>query len=835
MNSKPKSHMLWFNVSLILLLASLLLAATLAFGQTNLPARVPETNKFLQKLTKQEREWLRKHPIIRVVQDPGWPPVEFSDDLNVPSGMSADYLDIIEKKIGVKFERVRGLSWQEAYSRLKRWDIDMTTSVAVTPERTKFWAFTKPYMKIPIIIATQPSVTYIGDMRELNGKKIAVVDGYAVNDWMAKEFPEVRQIRVKTALDGLESLQRGEVFAYIDNLLVVGYYQARMQVTGIKIAGQTPYVNAQAMAVRKDWKPFVGILQKALDSISLTERNDIYRKWLPIRYEYGFNYTLFWQISLIFSVILLTLVIWNWRLAKEIKRRKIAEEALRMSESLFRLLAENSTDMIARHDAQGRFLYVSPACRILVGYEPEELIGHSAFEFVHPDDIPKVDESRLSIIDQPVLSTTEFRMLCKNGQYIWLETISKTIVDNESGDVLEIQAASRDISKRKQAEEALRASEERYSLVNNSSLDSIYGYDTSGRFTSANRNLCELLKLEASQIIGHTHNELGFPESQCEEWDELHRLVYETGSTIISETATQIPGGEIRDYEVVLNPLHDENGIIIGIGGTTRDITDRKRVQEEIKKLNMELEQRVAQRTLQLETTNKELEAFCYSVSHDLRAPLRAIDGFSKAIMEDCGTLLDEHGQDYLQRVCVAAEKMSSLIDDLLKLSRLSRETMTFKDVNLSNLVAVIMSNLRQTEPERRADFIVEPGVVVQGDERLLAIMLENLLDNAWKFTKYQPNAVIEFGISRLNGEPTYYVSDNGVGFDLTYVDKLFGAFQRLHSADEFPGTGIGLATVQRIINRHGGRIWAESQLGKGAVFYFVLQFDYATDKSESL
>jgi PAS domain S-box-containing protein len=834
-NSKPKSHVLWFNVSLVLLLASLLLAATLAFGQTNLPARVPETNKFLQKLTKQEREWLRKHPIIRVVQDPGWPPVEFSDDLNVPSGMSADYLDIIEKKIGVKFERVRGLSWQEAYSRLKRWDIDMTTSVAVTPERTKFWAFTKPYMKIPIIIATQPSVTYIGDMRELNGKKIAVVDGYAVNDWMARDFPEVQQTRVKTALDGLESLQRGEVFAYIDNLLVVGYYQAKMQVTGIKIAGQTPYINAQAMAVRKDWKPLAGILQKALDSISLTERNDIYRKWLPIRYEYGSNYTLFWQISLIFVVILLALVIRNWRLAKEIKSRKAAEEALRISESLFRLLAENSTDMIARHDIQGRFLYVSPACRTLVGYEPEKLVGHLAFEFVHPDDIPKVDQSRLSIIDQPVLSTTEFRMLCKNGQYIWLETISKIITNKETGDVLEIHASSRDITERRNTEEALRASEERYSLVNDSSRDSIYSYDTSGRFTSANRNLCETLRMDASQIIGHTHAELGFPESLCEEWDELHRLVYETGSTIISETAAQIPGGEIRDYEVVLNPLHDENGIIIGIGGTTRDITERKRAQEEIKKLNMELEKRVAQRTLQLETTNKELEAFCYSVSHDLRAPLRAMDGFSKAILEDCGTLLDEHGQDYLQRVRVAAGKMSSLIDDLLKLSRLNRETMTFKEVNLSNLVAVIISNLRQIDPERRADFIIEPGVVVKGDERLLAIMLENLLDNAWKFTKYQPNAVIEFGICRLNGEPTYYVSDNGVGFDMTYVDKLFGAFQRLHSADEFPGTGIGLATVQRIINRHGGRIWAESQLGKGAVFNFALQSDYAADKFESL
>lgn len=824
MESKQKSCALRLNASLRnSLLTSVLLIVIIAFGLFNTSIGTPGHKTFLQSLTASEREWLSKHPIIRVVQDPSWPPVEFSDEHGLPSGMSAEYLSLLEKRLGVKFNRVTGLSWQEAYTRLKRWDIDITTSVALTPERTKFWAFTKPYMKIPIVIATQSDVTYIADMHELKGKRVAVVDGYAINDWMTRDFPEIQQVRVKTALDGLESLQRGEVFAYIDNLLVVGYYQARMQISGIKIAGQTPYVNAQAMAVRKDWTPLAGILQKALDSIALSERNEIYRKWLPVRYEYGFDYTRLIQVALIFVVILLALIIRNWKLAKEIGRRMAAEKALRESEALFRLITENSTDMIARHDGQGRFLYVSPACRAIVKYEPEELIGHSAFEFIHPDDVAKVNESRLSILEESVLTTTVFRMLSKDGQYVWLETTSKAVIGEETGVLNEIHAASRDITERKRAEEALSAGEERYTLISNSSRDSIYSYDISGRFTSANKNLCELLELEASQMIGQTHAELGFPEDLCTEWEDLHRQVYETGNTIISETKAPLPGGEIRDYEVVLNPLHDSNGNIVGIGGTTRDITDNKRAQDEIRALNTELEERVIQRTTQLEIANRELEAFTYSVSHDLRAPLRAIDGFSQALIEENEASLDARGLDYLHRVRVASKRMSQLIDDLLKLSRLSRDKMNCQEVCLSDLIKVVVSNLQQSEPERSVDFAIEPGIVVQGDEHLLMVMLENLLDNAWKFTGRRSQAIIEFGASQNNGEQICYIRDNGAGFDMAYVGKLFGAFQRLHSEDEFPGTGIGLATVQRIVNRHGGRIWAESQVDKGAVFYFSL------------
>jgi signal transduction histidine kinase len=256
-------------------------------------------------------------------------------------------------------------------------------------------------------------------------------------------------------------------------------------------------------------------------------------------------------------------------------------------------------------------------------------------------------------------------------------------------------------------------------------------------------------------------------------------------------------------------------------------ITASKREQQEmlvaLRESEALLEQRVQERTGQLEAANQELEAFAYAVSHDLRAPLRGIDGFSQALLEDYGKKLDAEGQEYLQRVRAAAQRMGHLIDDLLKLSRLTRGELRRETVDLSALAQTIAAGLRSTHPERQVSFTIAQGLVVDGDARLLRVALENLLSNAWKFTSRHSEARIEFGVAQNDGRPAYFVRDDGAGFDMAYAGKLFGAFQRLHAAREFEGTGIGLATVQRIIHRHGGRIWAEGEVERGATFYFAL------------
>jgi len=264
--------------------------------------------------------------------------------------------------------------------------------------------------------------------------------------------------------------------------------------------------------------------------------------------------------------------------------------------------------------------------------------------------------------------------------------------------------------------------------------------------------------------------------------------------------------------------------VTLGIAASLNQTdAERKHAEDELRRLNAELEQRVLERTAQLDAANKELEAFSYSVSHDLRAPLRSIDGFSQALLEDYAGQLDDAGKNYLQRVRSGALRMAELIDDMLQLSRVTRAEMRREPVDLSALASSVVDELRRAEPERQVDVAIQPGLTTEGDPKLLRIALVNLLANAWKFTGRQPAARVELGTLDSGNERAFFVRDNGVGFDMAYAGKLFGAFQRLHAQGEFPGTGIGLATVQRIVHRHGGRVWAEGAVNEGATFYFAL------------
>jgi PAS domain S-box-containing protein len=306
--------------------------------------------------------------------------------------------------------------------------------------------------------------------------------------------------------------------------------------------------------------------------------------------------------------------------------------------------------------------------------------------------------------------------------------------------------------------------------------------------------------------------------------------------------------------KIILNyttPVLDEGGRMMGAVVVNQDITAQKRAEEEIARLNEQLEQKVAEQTGELRNsqlallnlvddlnattrdinqvnqtltaTNKELEAFSYSVSHDLRAPLRGIDGFSQALLEDCQDKLDATGKNYLERIRTGTQRMGLLIDDMLKLSRITRTEFKRESVDLSAMVQDILLTVRQNNPARDVQANIQKDIIMEGDRYLLEIALTNLLENAWKFTGKTENARIEFGTELTDGKSVMFIRDNGVGFDMAYVDKLFGAFQRLHSTAEFPGTGIGLATVQRIIHRHGGQIWAAGEIGRGAVFFFTL------------
>jgi PAS domain S-box-containing protein len=359
-----------------------------------------------------------------------------------------------------------------------------------------------------------------------------------------------------------------------------------------------------------------------------------------------------------------------------------------------------------------------------------------------------------------------------------------------------------------------RQAEEERDRFFNLSLDMlcIAGFD--GFFKQLNPAWERTLGWTKEELLAKPYVEFIHPEDREPTAKEARR-VSEGKDTISFENRYLCKDGSYRWLQWKGTPLMDRQMIY----ATSRDVTERKESEEKIKKLNTDLEHRTAQ----MEAANRELEAFSYSISHDLRAPLRAIDGFSLAVLEDCGERLDADGKDHLRRVRQATQRMAQLIDDILRLSRVSRGEMKRQQVDLSSAAEEIAAELRNSNPERRAEFIIQKGIAASGDKHLLRVVLGNLLDNAWKYTGKRPSSRIEFGAADQAGVPVYFVRDNGAGFDMAYADKLFGVFQRLHRPEEFPGTGVGLATVQRIIHRHGGKIWAEAAPENGATFYFTL------------
>lgn len=296
-------------------------------------------------------------------------------------------------------------------------------------------------------------------------------------------------------------------------------------------------------------------------------------------------------------------------------------------------------------------------------------------------------------------------------------------------------------------------------------------------------------------------------------------LALKTGDVHFNELKTT----DGRHWRITGSPVFDDNSAVVGAVEIALEITGRKKAEEELKALNVELEQRVRERTAELERLVKELDAFSYSVSHDLRSPLYSIEGFSQALLEDYTNKLDDQGRDYLLRVSRAVERMNELIDDLLKLSRVTRQKMEWNNVDLSAMVNSCLAMMKDQDPQKQVEIRVATGLNVTGDASLLRIALENLLGNAWKFTNGIEPARIEFGATVLNGSTVYYIKDNGVGFDIANADRLFQPFKRLHEQGEFAGTGIGLSIVARIIKRHGGDIWADGAVGQGATFYFTL------------
>ncbi|MFO0842497.1 MAG: PAS domain S-box protein [Gemmataceae bacterium] len=512
-------------------------------------------------------------------------------------------------------------------------------------------------------------------------------------------------------------------------------------------------------------------------------------------------------------------------LALEAAERQVAEFALVQSEARYREVFHNTSDAFAFFEVLGgrRFVLegLNPAAERLLGVKAGECSGKSLTDLLPAQAAEVVLRAFQRAVESGATCASE-QCWDLSPRPRWLHAL--IVPSCHPGQVPHrLAAVWRDITEQKSYEKALIDREETFRrLVETTHVIPWEADFQTGRFTYVGP--------QAMRRFGYTHPEWfrdGFwadlihPEDRARAVEASRRMSAQASEYEIEYRVLTRSGEVVWVHDVISVVLGRQGRVVLR--GFFVDVTARRKAEEEARRLNAELESRVAERTAQLAAANRELEAFSYSVSHDLRAPLRAIDGFSKALLEDYPDALDADGRDMLHRLRAASQRMGVLIDDLLGLSRVTRSEMRAARVNLSEMASLVAGALAQTAPQRQVEWVIAPDLVAVGDPALLRVVFENLLGNAWKYTAKRPSARIEFG--QLPGGPDaeYFVRDDGVGFDPAHADKLFQPFQRLHHADEFEGHGIGLATVQRIIHRHRGRVRAEAEPGRGATFYFTL------------
>jgi len=503
----------------------------------------------------------------------------------------------------------------------------------------------------------------------------------------------------------------------------------------------------------------------------------------------------------------------------DISEKKNSEQALNESRQLFETLALVSPVGIFRTRADGYTTYVNPTWSKLSGLSFEEAIGLKWLNAVHPDDRDKVKQGWTNAVQTHDKSGAEYRFLHPNGSIVWV--IGSAVPEFRNGEIVGYIGTLTDITSRKEAEEALAKSEAQFRALFENVGEGIAISNTNEMFEFANP--------AAEKIFGVSHNGLTNLSLKRFVTDATYQLILEETEKRkqnvkrIYELEIIREDGEIRNLLISAVPNYKSNGEFAGTFGVFRDITEQKAAEGVIQRLNESLEQRVKERTTQLEAANKELESFSYSVSHDLRAPLRHINGFINILLNSYQSNLPEEAQHFLQNITFSTKQMGILIDDILKLSRTGRVEMVRKKFSMDNVVAKAIDQVLQTPTKQEIKWKINPLNEAFADENLLLLVWVNLIDNAVKYTRNVNSAIIEIGTINSTSETIYYIKDNGVGFDMKYAKNLFGVFQRLHSDAEFEGTGIGLANVNRIITRHGGKIWAEAELGKGATFFFIL------------
>lgn len=832
-------------------------------------------------LTQEERAWLTDHPVIHVAMDPTWAPVEFADDQGRFHGISMEYLHRLSELLDVSFEVAGGLTWQEAVDAVGSGELDLLSSMSRTPEREARLNFTNSYLSMPINIFAGGNVTYIGGLKALEGKRVAVVERYAIHEWLRDNHPGIQLVPAETIPTALKMLAKGEVYAFVGNMVTTSHYISKLRLKQIRVAGETPYINDQTMAVRQDWPILAGILQKALDAIPQNERDTIFNRWVSVKYEHGFDYSLLWKVLAPAFLVVMLFFYWNRRLSREVARRKLAENMMRKSEAQLSDAADIARMAYWELDLQALVFTFSDSFFALLETTAEKAGGNKMpverylQEIVHPDDrwmIQELIQKALQATEDFRAERFDYRVLKRDGE-IQYALVDYRIILNNQGKPSNAYGSHTDITERKQAEKAMVEAEERTRLLLESAGEGIFGVDFEKKIVFANQATRRMLGYTADDLIGLDAHETihynyadgtAYPKEKC----PMFAAIPGRAQHVYDEVLWRKDGTSFS-VEYTSTPIN-KDGKAVGAVVTFKDITEQKQMEKSLKMRIVELaDARLASLNMMedIEESRKKAEDatqaksdFLASMSHELRTPLNAIIGFSEVLRDQYFGEINEKQAEYTNDILESGKHLLSLINDILDLSKVEAGKMELdlSQVNIKELLESSLVMIKEKALKHRIALDLNipeelSGLEIQADERKVKQVMFNLLSNAAKFTpdggeiRVTVDLISELGIRILElkedekqlaiqnpkSKIEVGVADNGIGLSPENQEKIFQEFYQVRggTTDKTPGTGLGLPLTKSFVEMHGGRIWVESKgEGKGSRFSFLLPI-----KSEDL
>lgn len=756
------------------------------------------------------------------------PPIVHRNASGTITGLGVDILKKVAQEQNWKLVFRHG-TWAEKYDELQHGDIDLLIAIAYTPQRDEIFDYSQQTLINNWGVIYQTRDNEISSIQDLQGKRVAlvtkIIHSKVFAELMARfDFP-FEPVIAEDFEGVLKLLDQGKADAGVINRVVSIMHADRYHVKPTTIMFNP--VQVRIAAPQGKHADVLSALDHYLVMAKADESSFYYQsvnKWLKTE-NARINYQ--WIVAAIAFVltILLLAMGYIYLVRREVKRRTLA---LTESENRFRQMADNINAVFWIFSADWRqVIYASPGYEKIWGRSRNTLYDtpQSWIEYVHPEDRDMViaDIKNKTPPDETNPAFREYRIVRPDARECWISTHAYPVYDKQ-GNVYRIAGISDDITSRKLAEIALARNKAEFEAIFNAISDVVVYSDLQRRVVLTNPAMQKIFGYSNEEVIGQKTEMLYANKRDYEQQGKRQFNVSSDINYATYEVRYRRKDGSTFIGETFGSKIFDNNGKAIAFIGLIRDVSERKKVEQELLRHRDHLEELVTERTIELSNLNNELEAFSYSVSHDLRAPLRAINGFSSLLYDEYKQLLNNEANDYLERIIKASIKMERLIDDLLQISRVSRADLHKETIDLSSMAEEILTTLRSEDTERRVTWNIQNNMTARGDKTLVYAMLQNLLDNAWKYTAHNPDASIRFYKTTVNGTTGIFcIEDNGTGFDMQYREKIFQPFQRLHTDKDFEGTGIGLATVNRVIHRHAGKIWAESIPNKGSCFYFRL------------